>query len=49
VITGVVSVPCRYIHSPCCLVALEDIMHTATLVENLARAAREIYNKTIGV
>ncbi|UCD02075.1 MAG: M42 family metallopeptidase [Promethearchaeota archaeon] len=31
--SSVVSVPCRYIHSPNCLLKLEDIYHTVRLVE----------------
>ncbi|MFX0106273.1 MAG: M42 family peptidase, partial [Candidatus Hodarchaeota archaeon] len=31
--SSVVSVPCRYIHSPNCLLKLEDIYHTIRLIE----------------
>ncbi len=29
---GVVAVPCRYIHSPCCVLKVSDFEHTVTLV-----------------
>jgi tetrahedral aminopeptidase len=42
VLTGVVSVPCRYIHSPSSVVDLKDFEHTLSLVIGVARRAREI-------
>jgi endoglucanase len=42
VLTGVVSVPCRYIHSPSSVVDLGDFAHTVSLVIELVRRAREI-------
>ena len=42
VLTGVVSVPCRYIHSPSSVVDLKDFEHTLSLVIEVARRAREI-------
>jgi putative aminopeptidase FrvX len=43
VLTAIVSVPCRYIHSPGCLMRLDDLRHTEHLVEVVLRRAREIY------
>ena len=40
--TGVVSVPCRYIHSPNSVLDLKDFEHTLSLVVEVARRAREI-------
>ncbi len=42
VLTGVVSVPCRYIHSPSTVVDLEDFESTVSLVIGLVQRAREI-------
>jgi len=42
VLTGVISVPCRYIHSPSSVVDLGDFTHTLSLVIELIRRAREI-------
>jgi len=30
--SGVISVPCRYIHSPCCIASLEDVENTIKLL-----------------
>lgn len=43
VITGVIAVPCRYIHSPAAAVKLSDILWTVDLVENFVREAPRIY------
>jgi endoglucanase len=42
VLTGVVSVPCRYIHSPSSVLDLQDFEHTVSLVIELIRRVREI-------
>ena len=42
VLTGVISVPCRYIHSPSSVVDLKDFEHTLSLVIEVVRRAREI-------
>jgi len=42
VLTGIVSVPCRYIHSPSSLLDLQDFEHTVSLVIELIRRVREI-------
>ncbi len=42
VLTGIVSVPCRYIHSPSSVVDLRDLEHTTALVIEVARRAPEI-------
>lgn len=33
--TAVISVPCRYLHSPSCVIALEDLEHSLTLARAL--------------
>jgi len=40
--TGIISVPCRYIHSPSSVVDLRDLEHTVALVIEVARKAPEI-------
>ncbi len=42
VLTGIVSVPCRYIHSPSSVLDLQDFEHTVSLIIELIRTAREI-------
>jgi len=42
VLTGIVSVPCRYIHSPSSVVDLKDLDHTISLVKEVVRGARKI-------
>jgi tetrahedral aminopeptidase len=42
VLTGIISVPCRYIHSPSSVVDLRDLEHTVSLVIEVARRGREI-------
>jgi putative aminopeptidase FrvX len=42
VLTGVISVPCRYIHSPSSVMDLRDLEHTIALVTEVARRAPEI-------
>lgn len=42
VLTGVISVPCRYIHSPSSVMDLRDLEHTIVLVTEVARRAPEI-------
>ncbi len=39
---GVVSVPCRYIHSPFSILNLNDLEHAAQLTSAFARRAREL-------
>lgn len=46
VLTGVISVPCRYSHSPASLMLLEDFQHTLRLLEALVREAPFIYKET---
>jgi tetrahedral aminopeptidase len=48
VLTWVVAVPCRYIHSPGCLVRLEDLTNTQSLVEALVHDAPRIYREILG-
>ncbi len=42
VLTGIVSVPCRYIHSPSSVLDLQDFEHTVSLVMELICRVREI-------
>jgi len=42
VLTGIVSVPCRYIHSPSSVLDLEDFEHTVSLGIELICRVREI-------
>jgi endoglucanase len=42
VLTGIVSVPCRYIHSPSSVLDLQDFEHTVSLVVELICSARRI-------
>jgi endoglucanase len=42
VLTGIVSVPCRYIHSPSSVVDLNDLDYTISLVKEVVRGARKI-------
>jgi endoglucanase len=42
VLTGVVSVPCRYIHSPNSLLRLDDFGHTVRLVREFVLKAAEV-------
>ncbi len=42
VLTGIVSVPCRYIHSPSSVLDLQDFEHTVMLVRELTHRVREI-------
>jgi len=42
VLTGIVSVPCRYIHSPSSVLDLQDFEHTVSLVRELICRVREI-------
>jgi len=42
VLTGIVSVPCRYIHSASSVLDLQDFEHTVSLVMELMRRVREI-------
>jgi putative aminopeptidase FrvX len=42
VLTGIVSVPCRYIHSPSSVLDLQDFEHTVSLVVELICRGREI-------
>jgi endoglucanase len=42
VLTGILSVPCRYIHSPSSVVDLRDVEHALSLVIEVARRVREI-------
>jgi putative aminopeptidase FrvX len=46
VVTAVLAVPCRYIHSPACMMRVEDLLHTLNLVEALVRQAERIYHET---
>jgi len=42
VLTGIVSVPCRYIHSPSSVIDLRDFEDTVSLVIEVVRNARTI-------
>jgi endoglucanase len=42
VLTGVVSVPCRYIHSPNSLLRLDDFQHTISLVRAFVLNAAQV-------
>jgi putative aminopeptidase FrvX len=42
VLTAVVSVPCRYIHSPVSTMRLDDFEHTVALAEAFVRRAHEL-------
>jgi endoglucanase len=42
VLTGIISVPCRYIHSANSVVDLRDLDHTIALVIEVARRAHEV-------
>ena len=42
VMTGIISVPCRYIHSPSSVIDLQDFEHTLSLVIEVVRKAQEI-------
>jgi endoglucanase len=46
VLTGIVSVPCRYLHSPSSVLDLQDFEHTVSLVIELIRRGREIKKQT---
>jgi tetrahedral aminopeptidase len=48
VLTGIVSIPCRYIHSPSSVVDLGDFDHTVSLVIEVARRAVETKDWTVG-
>jgi endoglucanase len=41
-LTGIISVPCRYIHSPSSVADLKDFEHTVTLVIEVVRQARRM-------
>jgi endoglucanase len=47
-LTGIISVPCRYIHSPSSVVDLKDLEHTVTLVIEVVRQARRIKDRVLG-
>jgi endoglucanase len=42
VLTGIVSVPCRYIHSPSSILDLQDFEHTVLFVRELISRVRKI-------
>jgi endoglucanase len=42
VLAGVISVPCRYIHSPSGILDLRDLEHTVTLLLEVIRRAPEL-------
>ena len=42
VLTGIVSVPCRYMHSPSSILDLQDFEHTVLFVRELMCRGREI-------
>jgi putative aminopeptidase FrvX len=42
VMTGIISVPCRYIHSPSGVIELQDFQHTVSLATEVVRRARQI-------
>ncbi len=41
IMTGVISVPCRYIHSPACIISQEDWHNTVRLVKGVLNAIAE--------
>ena len=43
VLTGVISIPCRYIHSPNIVMNLDDFAHTAALVTEVSRRSKTAY------
>jgi endoglucanase len=43
VLTGVISIPCRYIHSPNIVMNLDDFDHTVKLVTEVARSSKAAY------
>jgi tetrahedral aminopeptidase len=45
VLTGIISVPCRYIHSPSSILDLNDFEHTLALTLGVLRRAREIHGR----
>jgi len=45
VLTSVVSVPCRYLHSPVGLACIEDVHHTFSLLRALLDRATSIYEQ----
>ena len=45
VLTSVVSVPCRYIHSPVSVASEEDVHHTFSLLRSLLDRARSIHEQ----
>jgi len=46
--TGVVSIPCRYIHSPLALMRLEDLANALDLLEVIMDEAPAIHGRIIG-
>ena len=40
--SSVVSVPCRYIHSPTSLLIVEDILHTVNLIDAFIRNSANV-------
>ena len=47
VLTAVIAVPCRYIHSPTCIMRLDDLLHTQRLIEALVPEAPKIYQEML--
>ncbi len=43
VLTGVISIPCRYIHSPNIVMNLDDFDHTVKLVTEVSRRSKAAY------
>jgi len=43
VLTGVISIPCRYIHSPNIVMNLDDFEHTVKLVTEVSRRSKAAY------
>jgi endoglucanase len=48
VLTGVISIPCRYIHSPNIVMNLKDFDHTVRLVSEVCRRTRDAFEGEIG-
>ena len=44
VLTGVISIPCRYIHSPNIVMNLDDFEHTVKLVTEVSRRSKIAYD-----
>ena len=48
VATALVSIPCRYLHTPCELISIDDIDHAAQLIAHTVAAIRHDTDFTLG-